>query len=148
MPRRRLTDEARQHLRLFEAETGVSARDCVIDEEHDRILLLVRPEDMAEAIGPGGETVRSVESQINTEIKLVADAETPADFVANALAPAAVYEVTIDDDDEETIAKAAVDEQDIGVAIGTEGRNIEAAKQLAARHFGINDIRIAGVSKD
>ena len=139
-----LSDTARQFIALFEDETGATARDCVVFEEDDgdeRVVFLVKAGDMAKAIGSGGETVRAVESQLDREVVLVEDADTPEAFVANALAPAAVYNVTISEDDE-TVAYAEVDADDTGVAIGADGRNIAVAERLAERHHGIDSIQL------
>ena len=136
-----LSDEARQYLVLFEDETGATARDCVVDDEEDRVIILVAAGDMAQAIGPGGQNVQAVEAQIGKSIKLVEDAPTPEGFVANALAPAAVYNVTISENDT-TIAYVEVAEEDTGVAIGTGGKNIEAARLLARRHHDVDDVQL------
>ncbi|WP_128477366.1 NusA-like transcription termination signal-binding factor [Halorussus pelagicus] len=139
-----LSDTARQFIALFEDETGATARDCVVFEESDgdeRVVFLVKPGDMAKAIGSGGETVRAVESQLDREVVLVEDADTPEAFVANALAPAAVYNVTVSEDDD-TIAYAEVDSADTGVAIGEGGKNITTAEKLAKRHYDIDDIQL------
>ena len=137
-----LSDEARQYLVLFEDETGATARDCVVDDEEDRVIILVAAGDMAQAIGPGGQNVQAVEAQIGKSIKLVEDAPTPEGFVANTLAPAAVYNVTISETDEGVVAYAEVADEDRGVAIGAEGRNIEEARLLASRHFDVEDIQL------
>jgi N utilization substance protein A len=139
-----LSDKARQFIALFEDETGATARDCVIfeaEDEEERVVFLVKPGDMAQAIGSGGETVQKVEEQLDRDVTLVEDADTAEVFVANALAPAAVYNVTISEDDE-TIAYAEVDSEDTGIAIGENGRNIAAAEKLAKRHYDIDDIQL------
>jgi N utilization substance protein A len=142
-----LSDEARQYIALFEEETGATARDCVVmDDEDDgdsdeRLVFLVKPGDMGRAIGSGGETVRKLEDRLGTDVVLVEDADTAEAFVANALAPAAVYNVTVSEDDE-TVAYAEVDSADTGVAIGEDGRNIRAAEALAKRHYDIDDIQL------
>ena len=74
-------------------------------------------------------------------MKLVEDAPTPEDFVANALAPAAVYNVTISENDD-TVAYAEVAQEDHGAAIGSGGKNIDAARALADRHFDIDGIEL------
>ncbi len=140
---RRLSDRERRHIALFEDKTAVTPRDCVVDTDYDRLLVVVPPGKMADAIGPDGRTVRRVEEAIDMPIKIVADANTPEDLVANALAPAAVYTVHIDEDEKRTIATAEVDEADVGVAIGADGRNIDAARTLAQRHFDIDEVTIA-----
>jgi N utilization substance protein A len=136
-----LSDEARQYIALFDEETDVQAVDCVIDEAYDRVAFVVPPGTMGQAIGPGGERVRAVESKIGRDVVVVEDADRPEDFVANALAPAAVYNVTVSENDT-TVAYAEVDHEDHGVAIGKDGRRIELARRLATRHFDIDDIEL------
>lgn len=136
-----LSEEALRLAGLFEEETDAAVRDCLVDDEHDRVVILVKPGEMGKAIGPGGEHVRRVEEQIGRSIKLVEDATTPEDFVANALAPAAVFNVTISENDD-TVAYAEVVDEDRGAAIGSEGKNIEAARRLAKRHYDIENIEL------
>ena len=136
-----LSDEARQLVALFEDEAGVTVRDCVVDEDHDQVVYLVKRGDMADAIGPGGQTVQRVEERLGRDVKLVEGAETAADFVANALAPAAVYNVTISENSD-TVAYVEVAQEDRGAAIGRDGRNIDAARTLAKRHFDIDGIEL------
>ncbi|KAA9399646.1 NusA-like transcription termination signal-binding factor [Haloarcula sp. CBA1130] len=136
-----LSDEARRLVALFEDEAAVTVRDCVVDEDHDQVVYLVKRGEMADAIGPGGQTVERVEDRLGREVKLVEAAETAEDFVANALAPAAVYNVTVSENDD-TVAYVEVAQEDRGAAIGREGRNIDAARQLAKRHFEIDGIEL------
>lgn len=136
-----LSDEARQYIALFEDVTGASAVDCVVDETHDQVLFVVAAGEMGQAIGPDGKRVKRLEERIGEDVELVEDAPTPEGFVANALAPAAVYNVTLSENDD-LVAYAEVDHADHGAAIGTNGRNIEAAKRLADRHFDVDDIQL------
>ncbi|NHN41566.1 NusA-like transcription termination signal-binding factor [Halorubellus sp. JP-L1] len=136
---RTLSDEARRVLALFEDVTGATGLDCVVYE--DRVVVLVARGDMGEAIGPGGEHVAEFEERLGTAAKLVETADSAADFVANALAPAAVYNVTISENGD-TVAYVEVDEADTGVAIGADGRNIEAARDLSRRHVDVDDIEL------
>ncbi|WP_136716636.1 NusA-like transcription termination signal-binding factor [Halorientalis salina] len=136
-----LSDRERRYIALFEDEVDVTIRDCVVDEDRDRVLFVVKAGDMSDAIGPGGRHVEGIEEQLGRSVELVEDADTAADFVANALAPAAVYNVTISENDD-TVAYAEVDHDDTGVAIGKDGKNIEAARHLADRHFGVDDIQL------
>lgn len=136
-----ISDEARQVIALFEAETGATVKDCVVDETFDRVLVLVKAGEMGQAIGPGGQHVGRVQDELDRDVKVVEDAPTAEDFVASALDPAAVYNVTINETDT-TVAYAEVAEQDRGVAIGTDGRNIEAARVLAARHYDVDEIEL------
>lgn len=136
-----LSDRERRFIALLEEETDATARDCVVEDEDGRVLFVVAPSDMALAIGPDGQAVQRVEDRIGRDVALVEDADDPEVFVANALAPAAVYNVTISSG-EETVAYAEVDDADRGVAIGTDGRNIRSARTLAARHFDVDDVQL------
>ncbi len=136
---RTLSDDARRYIAAFEDVTGASAIDCVIGENW--LVFVVGVNEMGRAIGTGGETVRRLEERFGMEIDLVEDADTPEVFVANALSPAAVYHVTISENNT-LVAYAEVAEEDRGVAIGSEGKNIETARTLAKRHFDIDDIQL------
>ncbi|MFB6299604.1 MAG: NusA-like transcription termination signal-binding factor [Halobacteriales archaeon] len=140
-----LTDTARQYIALFEDVTGSTARDCIVDEAEDRVVFVVAADQMGQAIGPDGQNVRKLEENIGADVELVKNGVTAEEFVANTLEPAAVYNVTISDgsENDERVAYAEVAEEDKGVAIGTDGRNIEMARRLAARHFDVDDIQFA-----
>ena len=132
-----LSDEALQLIARFEDVTGAVARDCLI--ESDRVTFLVAPGEMADAIGPGGKAVNRAEDRLGKTVQLVEDADNPEAFVANALAPAAVYNVTISENDTR-VAYVEVAEEDKGIAIGAGGRTIDVARTLAKRHYDIDDV--------
>jgi len=136
-----LSDEARQLAALFEKETEATVRDCIVDEDHGRVIFLVKTGEMGKAIGKGGEHVERVEDRVGKSVKLVEDAMTAENFVANALAPAAVYNVTISENDDR-LAYVEVPQEDRGAAIGTDGKNIDAARKLAERHHDIDDVQL------
>jgi len=136
-----LSDEARQYIGAFEEATDAAAVDCVVDDANDRVVYVVATGDMPKAIGRGGKRVQRLEERLGRDVELVEDAPTAAGFVANALGPAAVYNVTISEN-RDTVAYAEVAREDRGVAIGSEGRNIQMAKLLAERHFDVDDIQL------
>ncbi|MDF9747444.1 NusA-like transcription termination signal-binding factor [Natrinema salsiterrestre] len=136
-----LDDDARQYLAAFEDVTGVDGRDCLVTDGGDSLLIVVERGGMSEAIGPGGRTVQQFEERTDAQVRLVEDADEAEAFVANVLAPAAVYNVTISENND-TVAYVEVAEDDRGVAIGSNGRTIDAARTLAERHFGIDDIQL------
>lgn len=134
-----LDDEARRLIVAFEDVTGARAIDCLADD--DRVVFVVAAGEMGAAIGPDGRTVEELESRLGRPVKLVEAADRPSTFVANALSPAAVYNVTISENDTR-VAYAEVDHADRGVAIGRDGRNIEIARRLARRHVDVDDIQL------
>jgi len=137
---RRLDDEARRLAGAIDQATGGTVRDCIVEQE--RAIVLVAPEDMAQVIGQGGGRIRDLEDRVGLDLKLVADAPTPEGLIGNALEPAAVLDVEIEDRDDERVAVAQVDPADRGVAIGRDGRNVAAAETLAERHTDIDRIEV------
>ncbi|QSX00949.1 NusA-like transcription termination signal-binding factor [Haloterrigena alkaliphila] len=142
-----LDDDARQYLAAFEDVTGVDGQDCLVlaagdaADADERLVVVVSSGRMSEAIGPGGRTVGRYEDRVGVPVRLVEDADDPEAFVANAFSPAAVYNVTISEN-EDTVAYVEVAEEDRGVAIGSNGRTIEDVRRLAARHFDIDDVQL------
>ncbi len=136
-----LDDEARRYLATFEDVTGVTGIDCLYDGSGDRLTVVVSSGHLGEAIGPDGQTVKRFEARVDTPVRLVEAADDPATFVANTLAPAAVYNVTISENGD-TVAYVEVADEDRGVAIGSDGRTIETARRLADRHFDIADVQL------
>ena len=136
-----LTDEARRYIAVLDDETDVAATDCVVDDEYDRVVYVVPHGTMGQVIGAGGQHVERLEETVGRDVEVVEGADTAAAFVANALAPAAVYNVTVSDGDE-TVAYAEVDRADRGAAIGADGRNIGLARRLAERHFDVDEIEL------
>lgn len=139
-----LSDRDRRFIACFEDETGATARDCLVFEEGDgeRVVFLVATGEMGQAVGPDGRRVRAVEETLGRSVELVEDADRAEAFVANALAPAAVEHVTISEQGDR-VAYAEVPEPDRGAAIGRDGRNIETARRLAARHYDLDDVQLA-----
>lgn len=137
----RLDDEARRLLAVFSEHTGATAVDCLVHD--DTVTFVVDPDGMADAIGPDGRTVRALEDRLDRRVILIERADRPEHFVANALAPAAVYDVSIQDGE----AVASVDAADVGVAIGADGERIERARRVVARHFDIDDIAVESADR-
>ena len=135
-----LSGEELRLVGLFEDVTGANAYDCLVED--DRVVFLVATGQMGQAIGTGGENVARLERRLDRDVRLVEDAATPEEFVANALTPAAVYNVTVSESETGTTAYAEVPDGDRGAAIGSGGRNIEAARRLADRHYDIDEIEL------
>ena len=136
-------DEIR-FISLFESITGSSVRDCIIDEEADRIVFVVNEGNIGIAIGKKGTNIRRVKDFLKRTIDVVEYAPLAEDFLKNVLSPARVKNITITNNkkDNRTVAYIFVDSRDRGIAIGKNGRNIAKVRMLAKRHFAINDVVI------
>lgn len=138
----KLTTEGIRYIALFESLTGAVARDCIVDEENDRIIFVVKNGDMGLAIGKNGNNINRVKKSIGKHIEIVEHSDDLNEFVANALQPVAVKKVQVVSKDYKRMAYVEVMSKDKGLAIGKNGRNIQKAKVLVQRHYGLEDVII------
>lgn len=138
----KLTTEGIRYIALFESLTGAIARDCIVDEENDRIIFVVKNGDMGLAIGKNGNNINRVKKSIGKHIEIVEHSDDLNEFVANALQPVAVKKVQVVSKDYKRMAYVEVMSKDKGLAIGKNGRNIQKAKVLVQRHYGLEDVII------
>jgi len=98
-----------RYIALFESITGATVKDCIIDEEHSRVIFVVKEGDLGVAIGKGGKNMRLLERMTGNKHELIEHSENPVQFIKNALKPAQVNEVRISQrPDGKTIAVVTV----------------------------------------
>jgi N utilization substance protein A len=138
----KLTAEGIRYIALFESLTGAIARDCYVDDENDRVIFVVKKGDMGLAIGKNGNNINRVKKSIGKHIEIVEYSDEVDEFVANALQPVFVKKVQVIVKENRKLAYVEVMSKDRGIAIGKNGRNIQKAKVLAQRHYGLEDVII------
>ncbi|HYC19142.1 MAG TPA: NusA-like transcription termination signal-binding factor [Candidatus Bathyarchaeia archaeon] len=138
----KLTTEGIRYIALFESLTGAIARDCYVDDENDRVIFVVKKGDMGLAIGKNGNNINKVKKSIGKHIEIVEYSDEVDEFVANALQPVFVKKVQLVVKQNRKLAYVEVMSKDRGIAIGKNGRNIQKAKVLAQRHYGLEDVII------
>ena len=138
----KLTTEGIRYIALFESLTRAVARDCYIDDENDRVIFVVKKGDMGLAIGKNGNNINRVKRSIGKHIEIVEFSGDVDEFIANALQPVSVKKVQVVTKESKKLAYVEVTSKDRGIAIGKNGRNINRAKVLAQRHYGLEDVII------
>jgi N utilization substance protein A len=127
------TDSIR-NIAAFEKITEVHARDCLITE--DCVYFLVDPEKVGLAIGRNGVVIRELRKVFGKTVKVFGYYGTPELFVTNALPHVKNIESS------NGRITVTVPEEDRVAAIGRNGRNIKAVREIMERHFDIKDIRV------
>jgi N utilization substance protein A len=132
--------------RLFELEVpeiaeGIVEITNVAREPGHRTKIAVRSNDpgvdpKGACVGPRGMRVRSVVNELRGEkIDIVLYSDDPAQFVAEALSPAKVKSVRIDE--AERTAHVIVPDYQLSLAIGKEGQNARLAARLTGWRIDI-----------
>ncbi len=94
-------------------------------------------------VGPKGSRVRMVVEELRNErVDVIQWSEDPAEYVANALSPARVSNVTIDVDNH--YATVIVPDDQLSLAIGKEGQNARLAARLTGWHIDIKSTSFSG----
>jgi NusA family KH domain protein, archaeal len=127
---------------LFQQETGVTARDCVIDEENNRIIFLVDQDKMGVAIGRNGANVKRLEKRVGKSIELVGYSENLEELVKNLMAPARVKSIRVVQGNDRKTIYITVEPEDKGLAIGKAGRNVSRARLILKRYADIDSVVI------
>jgi transcription termination/antitermination protein NusA len=132
--------------RLFEIEVpeiydGVVEIKSIAREAGARSKVAVRSletnlDPVGACVGPKGSRVRMVVEELRNErIDVIQWSESASAYVANALSPARVQEVIIDEDTH--YATVVVPDDQLSLAIGKEGQNARLAARLTGWHIDI-----------
>ena len=94
-------------------------------------------------VGPKGSRVRMVVEELRNErVDVIQWDEDPAVYVANALSPARVNRVLVDE--ENHYATVVVPDDQLSLAIGKEGQNARLAARLTGWHIDIKSASFTG----
>ena len=126
---------------LFENMTGAMVKDCIIDDDNNKVTFVVKKGDMGLAIGKRGSTVSKVQRAVDRGVEIIELDDDPVQFIRNILSPAELQNVKIiTRKSGEKIATVTTDNTNKRIAIGKNGINIERAKLLANRLHNIDNI--------
>lgn len=127
--------------RLFELEVpeifnGVVEIKSIAREAGSRTKIAVNSNDetvdaMGACVGPKGVRVQNIVNELkNEKIDIIKWSKLPEEYISNALSPAKVLDVSLDEDNKS--ARVVVEDNQLSLAIGKEGQNVRLAAKLTA----------------
>ncbi|MGI4812227.1 MAG: transcription termination factor NusA [Janthinobacterium lividum] len=117
-------------------EIKAAARDPGMRAKIGVIAYDKRIDPIGTCVGIRGSRVQAVRNELGGEnVDIVLWSEDPAQFVINALAPAAVQSIVVDE--EKHSMDVVVDENELAVAIGRSGQNVRLASELTGWQINI-----------
>jgi N utilization substance protein A len=139
----KLTTNEIRYIGLFESITGATVKDCIIDDEHNKVTFLVKKGDMGLAIGKRGSTIGKMQKSVDKSVEIIEHSDDPGEFIKNLLSSATVNSVNFTTNSNgDKIATLDVDSRTRRNAIGKNGQNIQRARQFAKRQFDISNLII------
>ncbi|QJC28717.1 transcription termination/antitermination protein NusA [Enterobacteriaceae endosymbiont of Plateumaris consimilis] len=110
-------------------DPGYRAKIAV--KTHDK-----RIDPVGACVGMRGARVQAISNELNGErIDIVLWDQNPAQFVINAMSPADVSSIVLDEDNH--VVDIAVEEENLAKAIGRNGQNIRLASQLSGWELNV-----------
>ncbi len=134
---RTLGFKERRYIEELRILTKSTAIDCFIDDQFNRVIYVIKKGDMGIAIGKHGDNIKKMQKVLGKRIEMVEEAPEPESFVTNILKPVDVRGLQKDEQSGKhdiIIGKKS----DLGIAIGKGGANVEKARILSKRFFGID----------
>lgn len=136
------TDEIK-YIGLFESMTGATVKDCIFEDNKNKIVYVVKEGDMGLAIGKNGANAQRVKETLNKPIDILEYSDDPVKFIKNIIWPVKVKNIHVSErKDGKKIAVLDINKKDKGLVIGKEGKNIDRIKNLLKRHHNLDDIMI------
>ena len=90
-------------------------------------------------IGQRGTRIQTVITELGGEkVDIIMYDEDPVTYIANALSPAKVIEIALDEDNR--VAEVIVNESQLSLAIGRGGQNVRLASKLTGWRINIKDL--------
>ncbi len=116
-------------------EPGARSKVAVVSNESNL-------DPVGACVGPKGSRVRMVVEELRNErVDVIQWSDDPATYVRNALSPARVSHVDIDE--ENNYATVVVPDDQLSLAIGKEGQNARLAARLTGWHIDIKSASFA-----
>ena len=101
-----------------------------------------RTDPIGACVGMRGSRVQAVSNELAGErVDIILWNENPAQFVINAMAPAEVYSIVVDEDSNSM--DIAVEEENLSQAIGRGGQNVRLASELTGWQLNVMTIEEA-----
>jgi N utilization substance protein A len=140
MPEIKLTIDEMRYISLFQDLTGVTVRDCIVDNDSGTIIFIVKEGEGALAVGKGGSNVKMAKKLLGKNIEIIEYSDDFEKFVRNIFMPARVASIRKVQQGGKTVLYVNVHPDDKGVAIGRGGRNIHRAKLVLKRYYDIDTV--------
>jgi len=130
----KLSTQSIRTMAAFEKITDVHARDCLITD--DCVYFLVDPDNVGLAIGKSGSTIRQLRKVFGRTVKVFGYYSSPDLFVRHAFPKAKNVEIN------SSGITVTIPEEEKVTAIGRNGRNVKAVRDMLYRHFSVKNLKV------
>ncbi|MEM1514259.1 MAG: NusA-like transcription termination signal-binding factor [Candidatus Thermoplasmatota archaeon] len=134
----KLTQEEMNYITIAEVFIRTPIIDCIGKE--DRITFIVEKGKLGKAVGKEARNIKKLEEIFKKEVRIVEYDPDMRQFIINLFKPFKLDKIIFDE--KEKKASVVVNPNDKGKAIGKDGRNIKIIREIAKRHYGIEELKV------
>jgi len=134
------SNEAMQYIKMACNITKTDILDCLITD--DKLIFIVKKGQLGAAIGIKAKNLEKLRKLFKKNIKFVELDKNKERFITNLFKPYKIKNISLEGEEDSTVAKVEVDISDKSKIIGKGGRNIETIREIARRHHSIKDVQI------
>ncbi|MFP3224405.1 MAG: NusA-like transcription termination signal-binding factor [Nitrososphaeria archaeon] len=137
------TNEDINFMKLFSSVTGVFPMDVIRDDRFNRMIVVVKKDNVAKAIGKEGINVNYIKKTIRKDVVIVGYSDDLTEFVKGMVGENVNLSVkeSSSPNGEKTVIIQVPQEQK-GMVFGTKGQNIEKIKLLLKRYFNVSYVKV------
>ncbi|MGP6207354.1 NusA-like transcription termination signal-binding factor [Cuniculiplasma sp. SKW3] len=125
---------------LFDRIARVEVKECM--ENEDMVLFIVPERKMAEMFKRNQNVVANLKEKINKHILIAEYSRDLISFVRNLYFRFGIKEISVKWEQGQIDIQVAVDPNEVGKAIGKEGRNVKLLKDAISRFTEIRSLSI------
>jgi NusA family KH domain protein, archaeal len=130
-----------EFLSIFELTTSVKAKDCIIDDNFNRVIFLVEPKYVGLAIGKKGENIQLLKKIIKKDAEIIPYYEEPVELIKSCFSPFEIRDAKIITSPKgNKVALVYVDPEIKAKVIGYRGKNVVRARMVLNRYFDISNV--------
>ncbi|MDP8023347.1 MAG: NusA-like transcription termination signal-binding factor [Nitrososphaeria archaeon] len=137
------TNDDINFMKLFSSVSGVFPMDVIKDDRFNRIIVVVKKDDIAKAIGKEGSNVTYIKKTMKKDVVIVGYTEDLTEFVKGLVGEnvnLSVKESTSPNGGKTVILQ--VPQEQKGLVFGAKGQNIEKIKLLLKRYFDVSYVKV------
>lgn len=142
MPEGLITPEEMRYIAIVQDLTGALVYRCLIDEEGNRLICVVRKGDAGKVIGRRGKTISLLRMLIKKNIDVVEYSDDINEMIRNLFPNVKIERVDFVERGDGTVIILRVPEEDKGRAIGRGGRVINRARLVLREMFSISNVLV------
>ncbi|HDQ59908.1 MAG TPA: NusA-like transcription termination signal-binding factor [Candidatus Woesearchaeota archaeon] len=126
-------------INLFEKTTKASVKDCIVDEQKNKITFVVNEGHIGMAIGRGGANIKKLEHRMNKKLEVIEFSKDPLKFLTNLLRPIKVKNAYVSErsDGKKTVYASVMRDR-----MGMVKTKVKNARNLLEKYYKFDDIII------